>query len=122
MMPTWLRGTILLALVFAVGVALGFFVGRTTVHPQMANGMNPDSAVAAIDRRVKLDSAQRRVIRGALQRHQAILDSAWRAMRPAVAAAVDSVQMQIYDALRPDQRPAFLEMLRRSHPGMPIRE
>jgi hypothetical protein len=119
MMPTWLRGTLVLALVFTGGVATGMFVEQGR-QPADVAVMNPDNTVAALDRRVGLDSTQRATIRAALARHQAAVDSAWQRMRPGVAAAVDSLQMEIYGVLRPDQRPAFLEMLRRTHPGMPI--
>ena len=117
-MPLWLRGTVLLAVVFAAGVGVGILFERARQRPMSSGGMNPDSAVAALDQRLSLDSNQRVVIRAALRRHQAVIDSAWRTLQPGVQAAVDSTQMEIYNALRPDQRPAFMELMQRSHPGM----
>ena len=121
MIPLWVRGTVLFALVFTAGVGAGILIERSRQRPMTVSTMNPDSAVAALDRRLALDSRQRIIIRDALRRHQAVIDSAWRSLRPGVTAAVDSTQMEIYNALRPEQRPAFMEMMQRSHPGMRIR-
>jgi hypothetical protein len=115
----WVRATLLLALVFLAGVGVGVLVARPR-RPTTATGMDPDSAVAALDRRLTLDSTQRTVIRAALKRHQAAVDAAWRQLRPGVAAAIDSTQMEIYSVLRPEQRTAFMELMRRTHPGMPV--
>ena len=119
-MPIWLRGTVVLVVVFAAGIGVGVLLERARERPVAAGTMNPDSAVEALDRRLSLDSTQRVVIRAALRRHQAVVDSAWKSLRPGVQAAVDSTRMEIYNVLKPEQRPAFMEMMRRTHPGMPM--
>ncbi|HEY0776928.1 MAG TPA: hypothetical protein VGD56_03080 [Gemmatirosa sp.] len=120
------RAAALLAAASLLAFVLGLAVGRATATPGVTGrpappiAMTPDVVVAALTRELALDPAQQARVRDAFRRHQGAVDDAWRAVAPHVRAAIDSTQMDILDALRPDQRARFREYLRTSHPGMPV--
>ena len=82
--------------------------------------MDPNAVVAVLTRELRLDSAQQSQILTVFQRHQAAVDEAWRSLQPRVKLAIDSTQMDVLNILRPEQRQRFMEILRVSHPGMPV--
>jgi len=101
--------------------ALGVFTGRMTAHAASANPMEPDAVVMTLTRQLQLDSTQQRQIRGIFRRHQGAVDEAWRSVQPHVRAAIDSTQMEVLSALRPEQRARFLDIVRSAHRGMTVK-
>jgi hypothetical protein len=113
------RGLILLALVFAVGGAAGFRLGRVPRPAASSpNPMEPHVFVQRLDQELHLDAAQRDSIVAILTRRQQAIDSAWRALRPSVYATIDSTRQEIVSVLRPDQRPRYMELFRAAHGAM----
>jgi len=116
MTPTWLKGTLLLLCVFLVGGAAGFAVGRMhQTRTMTTNPMEPHAFVDRLGSDLRLDTAQRAAILAIMTRRQSTIDSAWRALQPSVRATVDSAQMDIVRALRPDQRARYLQLVQAAH-------
>ncbi|HEY5061002.1 MAG TPA: hypothetical protein VII52_05670 [Gemmatimonadaceae bacterium] len=105
----------------ALAFALGVVVGRKTARGASANAMDPDVVVTTLSRQLQLDSTQQRQIRDIFRRHQGAVDEAWRSVQPHVRAAIDSTQMEVLGALRPDQRGRFLDIVRSAHRGMTVK-
>ena len=118
MRAAWLRGSLVLALVLLSGIALGIAIERARATGGADHAMDPVVLMRALDRELVLDSAQRTAIAAVLVHRQGAIDSAWRGVRPAMRAAIDSSQMEIVNILRPEQRARFLELVRSAHPGM----
>jgi hypothetical protein len=117
MTVSWLRGSILLLAVFAAGVTIGaVYERRMVAAPGSGSPMDPANVMKVLDRDLRLDSAQHASINAILTRHQATIDSTWRAMQPNMRAAIDSTQMEIATVLRADQQAKFIELLRIAHP------
>ena len=117
MTPAWVRGSLLLTAVLAVGIVIGFEFGRNRA-PGIAgprHAMDSATMMQKFDRDLTLDAAQHAGIAAVLGRRQAGIDSAWRALQPNVRAAMDSTQMEIVGFLHPDQRDKFLVLLRSAH-------
>ena len=102
-----------LALVMAT--VLGAVAGAVGEHLRIAapagNPMDANVLLTQMDQRLGLSPSQHDTIARILARHQAALDSAWRATRP----GVDSAQMEIVSVLTPDQRGRYLEWMRIAH-------
>lgn len=105
------------ALALAVATALGVIAGAAGEHARLSRrAVNPmDAAVllTQMDQRLGLSADQHIAIAHILARHQAALDSAWRATRP----GVDSAQMEIVSVLKADQRARYLAWMRIAHGG-----
>lgn len=109
--------------VLVVGMTLGVVTDRAWMARRPAAASqdpmaSADALVAVMRREVGLDDGQTREIRGILARHQASVDSAWRAVRPNVHRAIGLAQMEIATVLRPDQRERYLRWVRSAHTGM----
>lgn len=117
-MPAWMRGALALVVALVVGGFAGAAIQRSMDRVARDNPMDSAAFMRSLDRDLALDSAQHAAIVRVFARHQATIDSAWRTVRPAVRAAMDSSQMEIYNVLRPDQRPRFLQLVQAAHPGM----
>src|SRR5688572_30824362 len=88
MLPAWLRGTSLLAVTLAAGVALGVsYERRRTSEPEAAGTHH---LMGRLHDELGLDQAQRDAIAGILARRQGALDSTWHTLQPHVRAALDS--------------------------------
>jgi hypothetical protein len=119
MISARVRGLMLLVLVFAVGGAAGFRLGRAPWQTgSSTNPMEPHAFVQRLDKELGLDAAQRDSIVAILTRRQQAIDSAWRALRPSVYATIDSTRQEIVNVLRPNQRPRYMELFRAAHGGM----
>ncbi len=118
MMRPWIRGTLVLVLALGSGIALGMAVERGRTAQGDSHAMDPVVLMRTLDRELGLDSTQRTAISGVLLRRQAAIDSAWRAVRPTVRAAIDSSQMEIVGVLRPDQVSKFLTLVQSAHSGI----
>jgi hypothetical protein len=101
-----------------LGAAIGIGGDRLWLMRTTPLSMEPSSLVHEMDRRLKLDSAQRIAIAGILARHQSAVDSAWARFRPALHAGIDSSQREILGVLHPDQRGPYLAWLAAAHSGM----
>ena len=112
------KGWLLLAAFFIAGAAVGIAIGRTRATPTSSNPMEPHAFVQRLSGELALDSAQRASITRILARRQGAIDSAWRALQPAVRATMDSAQMEIVAVLRPDQRARYAQLVRAAHGGM----
>ena len=103
------------ALALVAATVLGVIAGAAGEHARLSRpATNPmDAAVllTQMDRRLGLSASQHEAIARTLARHQAALDSAWRATR----AGVDSAHMEIIAVLNADQRAQYLEWMRVAH-------
>jgi hypothetical protein len=111
------RGSALLVVVLAVGIAIGVEFGRVrppaTDAPRSA--MDSASMMRTFDRALSLDSGQHAGIATVLGHRQAGIDSAWRTLQPNIRAAMDSTQMEIIGFLNDTQRAKFLALIRGAH-------
>lgn len=115
--PTWVRGTLLLALTFVAGAAAGIgyerhFKARVTIM------MDAGEMRHHLESQLDLDSTQSHQVATILQRHQGAMDSTWNAMRPHVHATLDSAFQEVLGVLRPDQRDKFRRLVGNWHPGV----
>lgn len=103
------------ALALVVATVLGVVAGAIGEHVRMSgpagNPMDATVLLAQMDQRLGLSASQHEAIARILAKHQAALDSAWRATRP----GVDSAQMEIVSVLTPDQRGRYMEWMRIAH-------
>lgn len=118
MIPSWVRGSLVLLLTFGTGAAVGFAAGRRQPAAMPANAMEPAVLLRTFDRELSLDSSQHERIARVLSSHQRVIDSAWMAVRPVVRSAVDSAQDEIVAILTADQKIKYHQLLRAAHPGM----
>lgn len=103
------------ALALVAATVLGVIAGAAGEHVRLSRpASNPmDAAVllTQMDRRLGLSASQHEAIARILAKHQAALDSAWRATRP----GVDRAQLEIVSVLNADQRARYLEWMRIAH-------
>jgi hypothetical protein len=115
--PAWVKGTLLLAMTLAAGVALGVGYERQRAAAHRAVGADAHDAMHRFTRELDLDSAQQAAIAQILARHQGEVDSTWHALQPHVRAALDSTSQEIMGVLRPDQVVKYREMIEAMHPA-----
>jgi hypothetical protein len=113
------RAGLALAATLACGLLAGVALGRTWLAPRPRAALTEESLLQALAKDVGLDADQVKAVRAVLDRHQQTVDSAWRAVRPNVHAAIMASQTEIASILRPDQRDRYARWLRRAHGGMP---
>jgi hypothetical protein len=118
MKPDWLKPTLLLALTFITGVALGVGLQRRGASAHEGSGVGQQLLLHHLQERLDLDSAQHRAVMSIFARHQASVDSAWQAVHPYVRATLDSVLREIAGVLRPDQAETYRKMIQSRHPGV----
>jgi hypothetical protein len=110
-----MRSGVRQALALVVATVLGVAAGAIGEHVRMSaptsNPMDATVLLAQMDQRLALTTTQHEAIARILAKHQAALDSAWRATRP----GVDSAQMEIVSVLDPDQRGRYMEWMRLAH-------
>jgi hypothetical protein len=103
------------ALALVIATVLGVVAGAVGEHIRMSepsgNPMDATVLLAQMDQRLGLTTSQHQAIARILAKHQAALDSAWRATRP----GVDSAQMEIVSVLDPNQRGRYMEWMRIAH-------
>lgn len=113
-MPAWLKGTVLLALTLAAGIAIGMGYERRRMpshEPSESHHM-----LEGLRQRLKLDSTQVTAIAAILARRQGVVDSTWHVLQPHVRATMDSTLREIMGVLRPDQAAKYREMVGKRHP------
>ena len=103
-----------------IGAVIGITLDRTVVrHAHMLHSGEAGEhggLVASLHAELDLDEEQRHAIWAIIGHHQERVDHAWASVRPEVNAAVDSIELQIAEVLRPDQLERFHAWFRRHHP------
>jgi len=116
--PAWVRGTFLLAVTLAAGVAIGVSYERRRAPGHDAVARNSHHVMHRLKDQLGLDSAQHEAVAAILARRQGTVDSTWHAVQPHVRAALDSTLQEIVRVLRPDQMAKYRKMVEARHPGM----
>jgi hypothetical protein len=106
-----LRQTLALLTATIVGVLAGAAGEHARLSRPASNPMDATALLSQMDGRLGLSPSQHEAIARILARHQAALDSAWRATRP----GVDSAHMEIVSVLTADQRARYLAWMRIAH-------
>ena len=114
-MPGWAKGTLLLALTLATGIALGvtYEQRRTSSHARSES----HHMIDRLNEQLGLDSEQRAAIAAIFARRQHSVDSTWHELQPHVRATMDSTLREVSAVLRPEQVVKFRGMIGRLHPG-----
>jgi len=115
--PVAVKGSLLLALVFAAGVASGVFYERREEPVHHAVAADAHDVLAGLTRELDLTAAQEQTINEILARHQKEVDSSWHAMRPRVHAALDTAVQEIVGVLTPEQAAKFRKLAPRHSDG-----
>ena len=115
-LPAWLKGTLVLVVVFGAGAVAGagFERRRTPAHDAARSGSR--HLMQRLKNDLALDSAQDKAIAAILARRQGTVDSTWHAMQPKVHATLDSTLQDIVSVLRPDQVAKYQKMVEAMHP------
>ena len=111
----WLKGSLLLAVTLAAGIAIGVGYERRRATAQEAQGMH--HVIHHLRDELGLDSTQERQVAAILGRRQHTVDSTWHDLQPHVRATLDSTLREINTVLRPDQARKFRQMVEAMHPG-----
>ena len=113
--PAWTKGTFLLALTLATGIALGVAYEqlRTSSHDRSESHHILDR----LNDQLGLDSEQRAAIAAIFARRQHSVDSTWHELQPHVRATMDSTLREVSAVLRPEQAVKFRALIGRLHPG-----
>ena len=113
--PAWLKGTAVLVVTLAAGVAIGVAYERQ--HQRQAEApMDAEHVMHHLHTDLGLDSAQQAEIAAIFARRQGSVDSAWHAMQPRMRSALDSTHAEIMKVLRPDQIAKFRKLVGAMHP------
>ena len=115
--PTWAKGTLLLAVTFAGGVVIGVSYERQQVSVHGPVGLDAHDALHRLAGDLNLDPAQQQAITEIFSRHQKEVDATWRAMQPHVRATLDSTHQEVLSVLRPEQAAKFRTMMETMHPA-----
>lgn len=111
----WVKGTLLLAVTLAAGIAIGVGYERRRATPHESHGMH--HVLHHLRDELGLDSTQERQVAVILARRQHTVDSTWHSLQPHVRATLDSTLREIDTVLRPDQAAKFRQMVETMHPG-----
>jgi len=115
LLPSWLKGTSLLAVALAAGIALGVSYERRRLSAHEATGAH--HMMDRLHDELGLDSQQRQMIAAILARRQGALDSTWHTLQPHVRATLDSAHQEIVDVLRPEQVVKYRQIVELRHHG-----
>ena len=114
--PTAVRGTLLLVLVFAAGLSAGVLYERRQNHGHERVAADTHSFPQRLASELQLSPAQQDAINRILARHQQDVESTWHEMQPRVHAALDATEQEIVGVLTPEQAAKFRELTRTHHP------
>lgn len=117
MIPSWVKGTALLALTFAAGLAIGVSYERQRTPAHELVRTNSHHVMRRFNHSLGLDSAQHMAIAAILARRQGVVDSTWHMVQPHVRATLDATQREISGVLRPDQQAKYRKMMEALHPA-----
>lgn len=107
----WIKGTLLLAIAFAAGIAVGVTYERRQGAARAPVATDVHSTVRHLSSELDLDQNQQRAIVDILNRHQPEVDAAWHAMQPHMRAMLNSTSDEIIAVLRPDQADKYRKMI-----------
>jgi CHASE1-domain containing sensor protein len=113
----WIKGSALLAVVFASGIVVGTTYERGQRSPSPSVTAEAHDPIQQLTRVLDLDSEQQRSVAAILDRHQSDVDAAWHAMQPHMRATLASASAEIIAVLRPDQAAKYRTMIETAHPG-----
>ena len=113
--PAWLKGTAVLTVTLAAGVAIGITYEGRHERPA-AIPMDALHVMHDLHTELDLDSTQQAAIAAIFARRQGTVDSTWHAMQPQLRAALDSTHAEIMKVLRPDQVAKFRKLVGAMHP------
>lgn len=113
-----LKATLLLAVVFAAGVALGIAYERRQ-PAQASAATDSHDTLGYLVSELRLDPAQERAVSEILKKHQAEIDSTWHSIQPHVRSALEATSSEIIAVLRPDQAAKYQQMTDRRHHARP---
>lgn len=113
--PTWVKGTAVLLVIFAAGVATGIGYERRHGRTHQAMSSAAHDMIHHLTSELELDSTQQHAIQEILARHQSEVNATWHAMRPHVRATMDSAYREIVAVLRPEQAEKFRRLTEGSH-------
>lgn len=117
------KSWVIAALLIVTGAALGLATEHALilhnsgfhqrVHGAKATASSShDVILATLDDALKLSPAQHDSINGVLTKHQAAIDSVWRAIHVTLRTSMDSVHSEIGRVLTPEQTKQFHVWLR----------
>ena len=113
----WVRGSLLLALTFAGGVAMGVAYDRRRQPSHDSTSGSSQHILRHLSEELALDSAQQKAVAAIFARRQRAVDSTWHTLQPQVRATLDSTLQDIVGVLRPDQLEKYRRMIASRHPG-----
>jgi hypothetical protein len=116
-MPAWAKGTLVLVVTFAAGLAAGLSYNRHRPPEHRPPGNAAEHLTQRLHEELALDSAQQAAVAAIFARRQSVVDSTWHVMRPLVHATLDSTLREVAGVLRPEQLARYREMMGRMHPG-----
>ena len=111
----WMKGTLLLCITFAAGVAAGVTYERRQLPASLSTNSRDHDPMHHFAQEPDLDAAQRQAISQILANHQADVDATWHAMQPHMRATLDAASQEIIAVLRPDQATKYRQMLDARH-------
>ena len=111
----WMKGSVLLAVAFASGIAVGTTYQRGQRSSLPPAAAEAHDAIQHLARVLDLDSGQQRSVAAILNRHQFEVDAAWHAMQPHMRATLASTSAEIIAVLRPDQAAKYRTMIEAAH-------
>jgi len=110
------RATVVLLCVFTAGILAGIFYERH-LSARANRPMSPEehhrAAMTEMGEILELDEQQTERVHAILAERQLIVQAKWEELRPEVTRAMNEVNMEIAELLRPDQRRRFHEWLNR---------
>ena len=115
--PAQLKGTLLLVVTFAGGLAAGIYYERRHAPAPPAVALSAHDAMHRLVRDLDLDSAQQQAISEIIARHQKDVDATWHAMQPHVRSTLESLHNEVAAVLQPEQAVKFRKMMETMHPG-----
>ena len=115
--PAWLKGSILLAVVFAAGIAIGAGFERRRAPDHGPARMDSHHLMQRLRDDLALDSAQEQAISLILARRQRTIDSTWHMVQPHVHATMDSTLQEVVNVLRPEQAAKYGKLMTAMHPN-----
>src|SRR2546428_12653060 len=108
--PTAVRGTLVLVLVFVAGVSAGILYERQRNHGHETVAADAHTSLRRLATELELTPAQQEAIDQILARHQKDVDSTWHDMQPRVHAALDAAEQEIVAVLTPEQAAEFRQL------------
>src|SRR5262249_36625104 len=119
--PSSVRGTLLLVLVFIAGVAAGIVYERQQNYAHENGPADAHTLLHRLAGELQLSPSQQDAINQILARHQKDVQSTWHDMQPRVHAALDAAEQEIVGVLTPEQAARFRQLAGMHHQPGPHR-